>query len=102
MKRAITFGTVVLCLCLAAPASFSQQPSNPPPQSAQAKKPPASQQDVPAEIQSAREKLTSARNDLVHAGGEWGGFKESAIGKIDEAQAALSKALEFRQKNMKK
>ncbi len=48
------------------------------PQIAQAKKPDVSQ-DIMAKMESAKEKLISARTDLTNSGGEWGGFRESAI-----------------------
>ena len=101
MKRTITLVAALLCLGLAVPGIFSQQPTNPPKQNFQAAKSPVSQ-DVPAELQSAKAKLESARNDLIHAGGEWGGFRDAAIKNIDEAQANLRKATEFYQKNVKK
>ena len=72
-----------------------------PKQNFQAAKSPVSD-DVPAEIQSAKEKLASARNDLSRAGDEWGGFRLAAMKNIHEAQANLQKALEYRQKNLKK
>lgn len=58
--------------------------------------------DDPAEIQSAKEKLESARKHLRRAGDEWGGFRVDAIKNIDQALQNLSKAMEYRQENMKK
>ena len=101
MKRVIILVSAMLCLSLAVPGTFSQQPTNPPKQNSQAAKSPVSD-DVPAEIQSAKEKLASARNDLSRAGDEWGGFRLAAMKNIDEAQANLQKALEYRPKNLKK
>ena len=90
-------------LSLATPSAFSQQPSQKTalPQIAQAKKPDVSQ-DIVAKMQSAKEKLISARTDLINSGGEWGGFRESAIKDVDEALANVNKALEYRQSNIKK
>jgi len=53
MKRVIILVSAMLCLSLAVPGTFSQQPTNPPKQNFQAAKSPVSD-DVPAEIQSAR------------------------------------------------
>jgi hypothetical protein len=103
MTKAIALRGLALCLSLATPGAFSQQPSQKPapPQIAQAKKPDVSQ-DIMAKMQSAKEKLISARTDLINSGGEWGGFRESAIKDVDEALANVNKALEYRQSNIKK
>jgi hypothetical protein len=37
-----------------------------------------SQRDVPAEVDSARNALKGAFNDLEHAGDDWGGHRASA------------------------
>jgi len=48
--------------------------------------------DVPAEVESARRALQGARNDLEHAGGEWGGHRVAAMKHIDEALTELGEA----------
>jgi hypothetical protein len=48
--------------------------------------------DVPAEVDSARRALSNARNDLEHAGGEWGGHRVNAMKHIDEAIRELNEA----------
>lgn len=48
--------------------------------------------DVPAEVDSARQALRGARNDLEHAGGEWGGHRVAAMKHIDEALKELAEA----------
>jgi hypothetical protein len=104
MSKAIALGGLALCFSLATPSAISQQQSSlkpAPQQIAQAKKPDVSQ-DILAKMQSAKEKLTSARNDLINSGGEWGGFRESAIKDVDEALANVNKALEYRQSDLKK
>ena len=50
------------------------------------------QRDVPAEIESAKAKLSAAREDLNKAGGEWGGHREAAMKHIDEAWRELGEA----------
>ena len=50
------------------------------------------QRDVPAELETARQKLQNARNDLDHAGGEWGGHRVTAIKHIDAALTELGEA----------
>ena len=58
-------------------------------------------QDVVAEMQAGWT-LTSARNDLMHAGSEWGGFGEQAIENINQAIANLNKAIRYRAQNLPK
>ncbi len=53
------------------------------------------QKDVPAEVDAARRALEGARNDLAHAGGEWGGHRAAALKHIDEALRELSEAEQF-------
>jgi hypothetical protein len=53
------------------------------------------QRDVPAEIESARHALRGARNDLEHAGGEWGGHRVTAMKHIDQALQELDQAERF-------
>jgi hypothetical protein len=104
MSKTIALGTLALCFSLATPSAFSQQQSaqEPAPQQiAQAKKPDVSQ-DILAKMESAKEKLINARTDLIDSGGEWGGFRESAIKDVDQALANVNKALEYRQSNIKK
>jgi len=48
--------------------------------------------DVPAEVESAKRLLQSARNDLDHAGGEWGGHRYEAMKHIDAALKELAEA----------
>jgi hypothetical protein len=50
------------------------------------------QRDLPAEVESARRALQGARNDLEHAGGEWGGHRGAAMKHIDEALGELREA----------
>jgi hypothetical protein len=54
--------------------------------------PSAPQKDVPAEVASARRALEGARNDLEHAGGNWGGHRLSAIDHISLAIKELGEA----------
>ena len=53
------------------------------------------QRDVPAEVESAKRALQGARNDLAHAGGEWGGHRAEAVKHIDEALRELGEAEKF-------
>jgi len=50
------------------------------------------QHDVPGEVDAARRALQGARNDLEHAGGEWGGHRVAAMKHIDEAVRELNEA----------
>lgn len=54
--------------------------------------PASPQRDVPAEVESARHALQSARNDLEHAGGQWGGHRAEAMKHVDEALKELGEA----------
>jgi hypothetical protein len=53
------------------------------------------QHDVPAEVDSARNALRQAHNDLEHAGGEWGGHRAKAMQHIQEALTELNEAEKF-------
>jgi hypothetical protein len=50
------------------------------------------QRDVPAEMEAARRGLEGARNDLVHAGGDWGGHRMGAVSHIDAALKEIGEA----------
>ena len=50
------------------------------------------QRDVPAEVEAARRGLEGARNDLAHAGGDWGGHRIQAINHIDAALKEIGEA----------
>jgi hypothetical protein len=71
------FATLLLAaLILAFPATVLPQP----------------QQDVPAQVDSARNALKGAYNDLEHAGGDWGGHRQNAMNHIQEALKELNQA----------
>ena len=53
------------------------------------------QRDVPAEVESAKRALRGARNDLEHAGGEWGGHRVAAMKHVDEALKELDEAEKY-------
>jgi hypothetical protein len=55
----------------------------------------APQRDVPAEVESARRPLQGARNDLEHAGGNWGGHRAAAMTHIDQALKELAEAEKY-------
>jgi len=101
MKSVITLIIAVLCLGVVVPGTFSQQPTNPPKQKAQAAKATGSA-DILADLESARKKLESAQKDLANAAhaGQSGGFPEAAMKNIDEAFTNINKAMEF-EKNKK-
>jgi len=104
MKKAGTLCAVVVCLALATTAAFSQQPTspqNPPKQSFQQPRADVSQ-DVPAEMRAAMDKLTSSRNDLMHDGSEWRGFREQAVENVNQVIANLNKATHYHAQNMPK
>jgi hypothetical protein len=50
------------------------------------------QRDVPAEVDSARNALKGAFNDLEHAGNDWGGHRASAMNHIKAAIGELNEA----------
>ena len=49
-------------------------------------------EDVPAEMQRAREALQNAKGELEHAGQEWGGHRVSAIRHVDGALNEIHQA----------
>jgi len=53
------------------------------------------QKDVPAEIDSARRALQNARNDLDHAGTDWGGHRVNAIKHVDAALTEVNEAEKY-------
>jgi len=50
------------------------------------------ERDAPGEVESARRALQGARNDLEHAGGDWGGHRVEAMKHIDAALKELGEA----------
>lgn len=48
--------------------------------------------DVQADMLRARQALVNAKNELVHAGGEWGGHRMAAINHVDQALQETQKA----------
>ena len=48
--------------------------------------------DVQAEMLRARQSLQTAKDELVHAGSEWGGHRQTAIEHVDAALAEVAKA----------
>jgi hypothetical protein len=56
---------------------------------------PVQAKDSPAEIRLAIDKLQGAKNDLEHAGGEWGGHKANAINDINVALKELNLAADW-------
>ena len=55
----------------------------------------APQRDVPAEVESAKRALEGAKNDLEHAGGNWGGHRAAAMTHIDQALKELAEAEKY-------
>lgn len=50
------------------------------------------ERDIPREVNEARHKLQSAREDLANAGNEWGGHRADAMKHIDAAIHELDEA----------
>jgi len=50
------------------------------------------QKDKPAEVDRAQQSLQTAKNELEHAGTEWGGHRVQAIKHIDAALKELEQA----------
>lgn len=49
-------------------------------------------EDVPAQMQRAHQALQTAKNELEHAGEEWGGHRVAAIKHVDAALAEINNA----------
>ncbi len=56
-------------------------------------------EDVPAEMQRAREGLQTAKNELEHAGQEWGGHRMAAIKHVDAALGEIRQAEQWAQQH---
>ena len=56
---------------------------------------PVPPQDNPANVDAARKALMSARSDIEHTGGGWGGHLENAISHIDQAMKELDAAEKY-------
>lgn len=54
--------------------------------------PASPQRDAPAEVNTAREALRNARNELEHAGGQWGSHRVATMKHSDEALKELQEA----------
>ena len=78
MKKVLGCIVLATALSVMAPVGFTepQNPSN----------------DVPAEVTSALQQLQGAKGDLEKAGGDWGGFRQKAIGNINTAIGNLHAA----------
>jgi len=50
------------------------------------------QKDKPAEVDRAEQALRTAKGELEHAGGEWGGHRVQAMKHIDAALHELEQA----------
>ena len=50
------------------------------------------QKDKPAEVDRAQQSLQTAKNELEHAGTEWGGHRVQAMKHIDAALHELEQA----------
>lgn len=48
--------------------------------------------DVQAQMLHARQSLQASKDELIHAGGEWGGHRQAAIEHVDAALAEIAKA----------
>ena len=48
--------------------------------------------DVQAQMLHARQSLQASKDELIHAGGEWGGHRQAAIQHVDAALAEIAKA----------
>ncbi len=57
-----------------------------------------SQQNVPANMVRARQTLQAAKDQLLNAGGQWGGHRMAAISYIDQALQEIQKAEAFASK----
>lgn len=73
---------LLLSMVLLAPAGFLSSAA-------------AFERDRPAELDRAEESLKTARNELQHAGDQWGGHKAKAIEHINAALNELERAEHF-------
>jgi hypothetical protein len=90
MRKTLSFIVLFSLLSLAVPQSHSQQPKSEAQKSSKEK-----QKATPpnqANMLRGRQSLEVAKNELIQAGGEWGGHRMGAINHIDEALKEIQKA----------
>jgi hypothetical protein len=92
MRRLATLIILIGMTGFAVPSSFCQEKESAAQERREQKQ---VDRDVPAEMQRARQALETAKSELEHAGGEWGGHRATAIGHINQALAEVHKAEEF-------
>lgn len=61
----------------------------------------AFERDRPAEVDRAQQSLRQAKNELEHAGDQWGGHRAKAIQHIDAALGELDQAERFAREHHK-
>jgi F0F1-type ATP synthase epsilon subunit len=61
----------------------------------------AFERDRPQEMNRAQESLRAAKNELEHAGDEWGGHRSKAIQHINAALTELDQAERFAREHHK-
>jgi hypothetical protein len=90
MRKISTLLLLLAVMGYFVPRSYSQERETPAQErkEQQHKAPP----DVQAEMLRARQALEAAKNELVHAGGQWGGHRQAAIQHVDAALAETAKA----------
>ena len=88
MRKLVGFVVLFGLLMLAAPQSHSQQAKSEVQKKSQAHKAVPPNQ---ANMLRSRQSLEVAKNELVQAGGEWGGHRMAAINHIEEALKEIQK-----------
>ncbi len=106
MKKLVTVATLLLAFGIAVPSLWAQEAQSlPKNQFMQAKKTAPKgriEKDVPAEMVRARQALETAKNELAHAGDEWGGHRVTAMAHIDQALQEIKASEDYYRKNKNK
>jgi len=83
---------ILIGMIFALPQSFCQQKKS---AAQERRERQTAQRDVPAEMQRARQALETAKNELDHAGSEWGGHRAAAINHVNQALAEIHRAEDY-------
>ena len=89
MRKFVTLMILIGMTSFAVPVSLSQEKES---AAQERREQQQAHRDVPAEMQRARQALETAKNELEHAGENWGGHRSAAIEHVNKALAEIQQA----------
>ena len=92
MRKLATLVALVAMISFAVPQSFCQEKES---AAQERREHQQARRDVPADMQRARQALMNAKNELQHAGDEWGGHRAAAIEHVNKALEEIHQAEEY-------